>query len=345
MVLLSSWFACVHPGPDAAPAPLPPPAWLGQRSVVGSLPDVVAVVNGQSLTADELRAFDPSALAEAEAALGEAQREALGRLVLQTLVHQQAVAAGTDDDTWLAAAVRQKSEPVSEADVERFYAENQDQIAAPLSEVRDQLRGYLEQQQEQRIVGQLVTGLRRTASVELHLARPRVAVDGGGGPRLGPADAPVQIVEFSDFQCPYCAKASAVMKDVVATYGDRINLTYRHLPLEELHPQARPAAQAAACAAEQGRFWEFHDALFADRERWANGSFDLVADSAHVGRAELEGCLEAGRGRGAVDADIAAARLVGASGTPAFFINGIPLGGAQPFEAFAEIIDEELAGR
>ncbi len=332
---------CTHPA--APPAASAPPAWLGQRTGVGQLPAVVAVVNGEPVTGEQLEAFATSELLQAEAALADARSDALDQLIVQTLVHQQAAAAGLDDEAWLLKASASQNTPVTDAEVEQFYQDNADQIAQPLPEVRDSLRGYLQDQRTSQAVGMLVSGLRRTARVENHLPRFRVAVD-GSGPRVGSASAPVQIVEFSDFQCPYCAKASEVMKEVVAAYGDRVSLTYRHFPLD-FHDQAHRAAEAAECAEEQGRFWPFHDALFADRASWAGGDFSSVADRSRTELRDLTACLESGRHRATVDADLEAGRRVGATGTPAFFVNGIVIGGAQPFEAFAEIIDAELAGR
>ncbi len=334
--------ACSHPaGPPAAAAP---PPWLGQHTPVGDLPEVVAVVNGEPVTAQALRDFDPSALLAAESALAEARREVLDQLVMQTLVHQQARAAGLEDEAWLRTAVQGKYAPVTDAEIESFYRDNADQISQPLPEVRDSLRGYLENERMSQAVGFLLSGLRREAKVESRLPRMRIAVDGAGAPRVGPESAPVQIVEFSDFQCPYCSRASQVVKEVLAAYGDRVSVTYRHFPLE-FHPQAHRAAQAATCAGEQGRFWPFHDALFAEQQSWSDGNFDGVADRAGVNARDLRACLDSGRAAARVDADAEIGRRVGTTGTPAFYVNGIPISGAQPFEAFAEVIDEELAGR
>jgi protein-disulfide isomerase len=346
-VSVLTWLAlsaCTHPTPPAASASAAPPAWVGARSGVGDLPEVVAHVNGEPVTADALAAFDPPALLAAEAALADARREVLEQLVLQTLVHQQATAAGLADDAWILRAVEGHWTPVTDAEVTAFYEQNADQIAQPLPEVKDSVRAYLDDQRRSSAVGALLSGLRREAKVESHLPRFRVAVDGAGAPRQGPEAAPVQIVEFSDFQCPYCARASEVVKEVRTAYGDRVSVTYRHFPLE-FHPQAHRAAEAAACADEQGSFWAFHDALFADQKAWADGNFDGVAERARVNAKALRECLASGRTVARVDADTEIGHRVGTSGTPAFFVNGVLLSGAQPFEAFAELIDAELAGR
>lgn len=345
-VSLFAWsllFACSRPVPPPVAA-APPPAWLGQRSGDGSLPAVLAVVNGETITAEALVAADDGELLAAEAALAQARRDALDQLVLETIVHQRATAAGLPDDEWIRREVAGRYAPVTDADVDAFYEQNADQIAQPLEEIRASLKAYLDEQRATPAIGALLGELRRSAAVEDHLPRYRVAVDGQGAPRIGSPDAPVQIVEFSDFQCPYCARASQVVREVLTRYGDQVSLTYRHFPLD-FHPQAHRAAQAAACAGEQDQFWAFHDELFADASRWTDGVFDTVAEAAKVNPRALRECLDSGRHAATVDADLERGRRVGTNGTPAFFVNGIPMSGAQPFEAFAALVDAELARR
>jgi len=151
----------------------------------------------------------------------------------------------------------------------------------------------------------------------------------------------VTIIEFSDFQCPFCFRAAPTVRQVLATYGDKIRLVYRHYPIPG-HPQARPAAEASACAAEQGKFWEFHDRLFADQSKLS--AADLKQDAAAIGldAAKFDSCVTSGKYKADVDADIQAGEAAGVNGTPAFFVNGRLLSGAQPFESFKRVIDEEL---
>src|SRR5262249_54795509 len=158
----------------------------------------------------------------------------------------------------------------------------------------------------------------------------------------GPTAARVHIVEFSDFQCPYCLRAHPVVTQVLNTYGDRVRLVYRHYPLEG-HPDARPAAEASACAAEQGKFWEYHDRLFAEQQHLAATDLKKLAGQLGLDSGKFDVCFEKHRYAGDVDADIAAGNDAGVDGTPAFFINGRPVSGAQPFEVFKRVIDDELS--
>ena len=184
--------------------------------------------------------------------------------------------------------------------------------------------------------------LRASTAVAISLDPPRVAVSDGGRPSKGPTKAPVQIIEFSDFECPFCFRVNPTVAQVLGTYGDRIRLVYRHLPLPN-HPNARPAAEAAACANEQGKFWEYHDRLFADQSKLAAADLKKHAADLGLDAGKFNACVETRRFQKDVDADMDAAQLLGVSGTPHFFINGRPLSGAQPLESFKEIIDEELA--
>lgn len=159
----------------------------------------------------------------------------------------------------------------------------------------------------------------------------------------GPADALVTIIEVSEFQCPYCARVLPTLNEVVAKYGKDVRIVFKHNALP-FHKRAKPAALAAECAKDQGKFWEMHDKLFenqraledADLESYARGLAGLKFDA-------WKACYTANKHADAIDADQRLANQLGARGTPAFFINGRFLSGAQPFPAFQRIIDEELA--
>ena len=164
------------------------------------------------------------------------------------------------------------------------------------------------------------------------------------GPSRGPKDAPVTIVEFSDFECPYCGAAHDTVEQVMSSYAGKVRLVYRQFPLS-FHPHAAKAAEASLCAADQGKFWEYHEALFKNQKK-----LDLPDLKAHASEVGLDAnkfgqCLESGDKKKAVDADQQAGLAAGVGGTPAFFINGIFLNGAQPLDEFKKVIDGELASK
>jgi protein-disulfide isomerase len=160
---------------------------------------------------------------------------------------------------------------------------------------------------------------------------------------MGSPDAPVMVVEFTDFQCPYCRSAAPVVKGVLAKYPDRVSLAVRDFPLGKIHPQAQIAAEASRCAAEQGKFWEYYDLLLAERSNMEMDS--LVAKARGLGLdTELFGsCLRTGKYRDRVEKDRQEGIKAGVEGTPYFFINRVRLDGFLPAADFERIIETELA--
>jgi len=172
----------------------------------------------------------------------------------------------------------------------------------------------------------------------------RVEVSADDDPAWGPEDAPITIIEFSDFQCPFCARFRQQVYDrLKETYGDKIRFVYRDFPLVQLHPNAVPAAIAANCAAEQGKYWEYHDLLFLGGRELNRDTFVTYADELGLDVDEFSRCLDdQERHLDEIQKDFDDGVAAGVRGTPTFFINGIPLVGAQPFENFKAIIEQEL---
>ena len=189
-----------------------------------------------------------------------------------------------------------------------------------------------------------INTLKDKTAVTVSLEPPRQTIATDGRPAKGPSGAPIEIVEFSDFQCPFCQRANPTVEQVLKTYGDRIRFVYRHYPLPN-HPDARPAAEASACADAQGKFWPFHDKLFANPGKLTPPDLKAHAAAIGVDTARFNQCVDMHELKDTVDADMKDALAAGVTGTPAFFINGRSLEGAQPFEAFKRVIEEELALR
>jgi protein-disulfide isomerase len=157
----------------------------------------------------------------------------------------------------------------------------------------------------------------------------------------GPKFAKVTIVEWSDFQCPFCGRVTPTLKQVEETYGDKVRLIFRHQPLP-FHPNAKPAAEASLAAAEQGKFWQYHDKLFANQQNLDRASLEKYAGEVGLDVKRFKAALDSGKFTKRVEEDSAAGAAAGANGTPTFFINGREFVGAQPFESFKNVIDEEL---
>ena len=163
-----------------------------------------------------------------------------------------------------------------------------------------------------------------------------------GHPQRGPDDAPVIIVEFADFQCPFCRKAQPTVTQILETYGDQVRLIHMDFPLSQ-HPAAQGAAIAARCADEQGQFWPYHDALYANQADLSHARFKSIARTLGLAAATFDACLDSQRYASEIAADQSVGRQIGVSSTPSFVINHKALAGAASFAQFRALIDQELA--
>ena len=165
-------------------------------------------------------------------------------------------------------------------------------------------------------------------------------------PVLGSADAPITIIEFADFQCPYCQRhAQETYPQLQANYGDKIRFVYKDFPLSSIHPQAFPAALASHCAQEQGQFWEYHDLLFSGQQELGDDAYTAYAEQLGLNMNDFNACYQDQKYTDQVQTDYNYAVQLGVSSTPTFFINGIAVIGAQPYSVFSQIIDYELQNK
>lgn len=172
----------------------------------------------------------------------------------------------------------------------------------------------------------------------------RYTVDEAGNPAIGPADAPVKIIEFSDYQCPYCKRwYDAVNSRLLSDYAGKIRFVYRDMPLSAIHPEAQSAAEAANCAAEQIDYWKYHDLLFTGQYGLGSQAYSQYATDLGLNMDTFNTCVAERRYQSEVDNDASVGLNLGVTGTPTFFINGLKVVGAQPYEVFKQIIDNELA--
>lgn len=311
----------------------------------GSPSEIAARLDDQEIATAELDAYIRDQLFAREAGtpsqLYELRREYLDALLEQRILERRAAESGLTPEETLAQAVAALG-PVDDAEIDAFYEEHRDKVGEEvdpehLETVRKMIRSFLERQRK----ATALEGLRAQSRIAVLLEAPRMAVE-AVGPSRGPADARVTIIEFSDFQCPFCNRVRPTLDALLEAYPADVRLVYRHLPLAN-HPRARVAAEASVCADEQGGFWAFHDRIFDHPEALSDG--DLLAHAKAIGLdpAAFLHCLDEDRVAATVERDFAAARDAGLDGTPSFLINGIPLGGAQPLERFRELVDEELA--
>jgi protein-disulfide isomerase len=176
-------------------------------------------------------------------------------------------------------------------------------------------------------------------------AYTRYDIPTDGFPSLGPADAPITLVEFSDYQCPYCKRWNdEVYQPLLAAYPGQIRLVYRQFPLTSIHPDAMSAAVASMCAEDQGSFWQFHDKLFSDEYGLGRDAYTKYATDLGLDTSAFETCLDSGKFDDFLQKDMDFSMNLGIRSTPTFFINGLAVVGAQPIDVFKQVIDKELAG-
>ncbi len=304
---------------------------------------VVATVGDHKITEKELDAKIKPQLASIESQIYELKVQAIKSMADEYALEQAAKKENLTPEAYLKKHLPEKK--LTDTDAKLFYDQRKDlQTRYPkFDEIKARLVEALQGQHDEQEREALLEHLRKQQPVTVMLTAPRVAVKSAGHPELGSKDAPVTIVEFSDFQCPFCGRAEPTLKQIREKYGDKTRLVYMDFPLG-IHDHAIDAASAGRCAGEQGKFWQFHDAMFADQSKLAPA--DLKADAKKIGldTAKFNDCLDSGKYKGAIEADMAQGRQLGIDGTPAFFINGRPMTGAQPFEKFQTTIDEELAG-
>ncbi len=309
---------------------------------------VVASVNGEKITGADLEKTVKGQLLELERQRLEQEHQilsqALDGMIAKKLVLAEAAKRSITEEELLRTEIAAKVTPPTDAEVKAFYDQHQREIQRPWDDqVKEALRTYALRDKQQKAVMAFITGLRSAAKVDVSLPPaelPFVEV-AAVGPARGPAQAPVTIVIFSDFQCPYCSRAVPVLEEIRKTYGDKVRLVFRDYPLP-IHPLAPKAAEAGHCADEQGKFWEMHDEMFKHQDKL--GVDDLKADARKIGLdgKKFDECLDSGRMKAAVSENAAAAQAAGVDSTPAFFINGRLVSGAEPFDAFKQVIDREL---
>jgi protein-disulfide isomerase len=326
---------------------VPLAALLAARMAVASpapADEVVARVGARAITAAELETAAARRLIEVKTTEHDLKRRALSDLVERELLRQEATRRGTTVEALVAAEVDAKASPAGEWDIAAYRAAHEAAFEGKgEAQAREEAaRRVREDRRAQRRFGFLAE-LRARYPTSVTLPPPRVAVDVAGAPTRGPADAPVTIVEFSEFQCPFCRRVLPALREVEDRYRGRVRLVFRHFPLAR-HKDAPKAAEAAECARDQGRFWEMHDRLFANAERLGVDDLKRHARAVGLDGPAFDACLDSGRNEGRWRRDLADAESYGASGTPMFFVNGRLVSGAQPFAVFARVIEEELKG-
>ncbi len=351
-LLIALFAACSQDGaerttlvaPGAPPAALVAPAWAAEGM------DVVAYWQGGQLSYDDVTGPMKPQLNQmlAEYMMGrydaeyQAVQSAMDEKILEAEAKEQKLAAVEE---LLKKEVSDKVAKATEPEIDEAYQMLQRKLRG---QSKEEARPTLEA-----AVGQKKAGERYMAYIEELRTKyqatvqlpfpdvPRIDVSVDDDPTVGPADAPITIIQFAEYQCPYCGKARESLDRVEKQYEGKVRLVFRDFPLD-FHPRAVPAAVAANCAGKQDKYWPVHNAIMKDQQSLADADLLAIAKTAGVDIASWEECRKDPAMEAEVAKDLDDGRKAGVSGTPAFFINGIFINGAQPFEKFKAIIDAEL---
>jgi protein-disulfide isomerase len=302
---------------------------------------VLAKVDGKSITQGDV---DKAAVAEYQ----QLERECANnrRTLVENKVKQLTQDAMLEAEAKAKGVTKEKviadSTALTDAEVDKFYDENKAQIPPNVTkeQVTPRIREYLQQQKRQAYY----TTLEAKYKPDFMMEPVRVPVDAATytAPVQGPTSAPITIVEFSDFQCPFCSRLLPTLDQVKKKYGDKVKIVFRQYPLP-MHQNAPKAAEASLCANDQGKFWEMHDAMFADQQGLAVDGLKAKATKiAGLKADQFNSCLDSGKHAEEVKKDMAAGSAAGVNGTPAMFVNGRFINGAVPFEDVSKVIEDEL---
>jgi protein-disulfide isomerase len=306
----------------------------------------VAEVDGVVVTENEVTRAVGMQVAKLEDQIYQLKLQRIENLIAEKLLAAEAAKRGLSITALLDAEVTSHTAIVTEQEIETFYQANKAQFKnQDESAVRSQIRAGL--QNEKLAVNRqaFLQSLRTRANVTILLKPPvvyRAEVNLAGARSLGPVGAPVTLVEFSDYHCPFCKRVEETVAQILSRYGNKVKFVFKDFPIDQLHPQARKAHEAARCAADQAKFWEYHKLLFDGAPESTPDQLKASAEQAGLDVSAFNQCISQGKHQIAIQKEVDEGWSLGVNSTPTFFINGRPLSGALPIQNFIQLIDDEL---
>jgi protein-disulfide isomerase len=303
----------------------------------------IATIAGQPVYEDDLLPTVAPKLIQLRDQEYQIKKQALENLIDQKLLEAEAKKKSVSTDKLLEQEADAKIADPTDAEVYAFYLGQKSQSSRPFDDVKVQLKASLKQAKIQQARQDFYAQLRKQSQVAVLLQAPKVEVSYDPERVRGNPKAPVMIVEFSDFQCPYCQAVEATLKTVLAKHENQVALAFRDLPLSQIHAHALGAAEAARCAGEQGKFWEYHDLLFANQNKLDRNGFLEQAHTLKLDEKQFDSCITSEKYKAQIAQDEQDGRRAGLNGTPGFFINGVFLNGNQPEAVFETSIQDALS--
>jgi protein-disulfide isomerase len=299
---------------------------------------VVARVGGADLTLTDLKELEGGKLLQAQYQYYLNERKALEELIDNRLLADEARRRNISLDQLLDTDVYKGVKDPTEDQLEVYYEglDTQDSFAS----VRDDVLQHIRDLRRTKARAAFVEQLRKQAKINIMLMPPSAQVDVAKAYTRGDSNAPVVLVEFADYQCPYCQKVNPQIQQLKKEYGDNLTVIFKDFPLP-MHHSSEKAAEASRCAGEQGKFWEYHDVLFYSKE------IELDALKEHARVLKLDGdrfdtCLDNGAEAAAVKKDLDEAKSLGLTGTPSFFVNGHFFSGVVDYAALKDIVNQQM---
>jgi len=316
----------------------------GKKAAPAAGSTAAARIGDTTITLEEIDQRAASNLMKVRQQEYEVRQQALDAMINDDLLDREAKAKGITKEKLIETEIASKAPDATPAEIDAYYEQNKARMGGQTKEqIAPQIGAMLKSQKSGAIQAEYMKALRQKYGVKVYLEPPRVQIAVDDDPaRGGPVGAPITIVEFSDYQCPFCSRAETVVDDVMKKYGDKVRLVYRDYPLS-FHPNAEMAAMGAECAEEQGKYWEMNRAMFANQSKLAAADLVETAGSLGMDKDKLKACLDSGKYRSEVQKDFQDGQKAGVTGTPTFFINGVMIVGARGVDSFSEIIDRELA--
>jgi protein-disulfide isomerase len=300
---------------------------------------VLVEIDGTPISAAEFKRKKPQALFQARYALYDAQRKALDAFVDDYLLERQARKENVTTAELLKRHVEDVIEKDPSEEVLKVYYEGVDSNE-PFETAKDKIREYIRQRRIAKARAAYMQSLRSEAKIAIRLEPPRTEISLKNTPIRGAAGAPVTVIEFADFECPYCQVVHPELAKLRGDFGDKLAFAFKDLPLPN-HTNAQKAAEAAHCAGAQGKYWEYHDLLF-EKKQSAIANLKEYARGLNLNGEAFDKCLDSGAQAARVKADLVEAQELSIPGTPAFFVNGRFLSGPVRYEVLRNAINEEL---
>ena len=302
-------------------------------------PSTLATVNGKAITTQDLEQKEVNRLLQAQYQYYQAERKALDDLIVQRLLEEEAQKQGISTDDLLKREVDSKVKDPNEDQLQVYY-EGLDS-KEPYDQVRGKIMEHIRDLRRSKLRSAYIETLRAKATIVVQLAPPMANVGTeNAAVTEGRSDAPVQVVEFADYQCPYCQRVNPDLNKLIDEYAGKVSVVYRDFPLP-MHPHAEKAAEAARCAGQQGKFWAYHNLLFQDK-KLDTPDLKQEATVLHLDSAKFDKCLDSAEEAANVKKDQDEGMKLGLSGTPSFFINGHFISGAVDYTTLHQMVEQQL---